>query len=303
MRRLRRHATAALAIAALAVLTGCSAVTPYAVADHDAKMAFHEEAALEVLGTSVFEGIADTENFTSVGYSHAEIGSGENLHVKQETSVWGATYVSREVNTKQNGSIDTVHMAGADRTYFLFGDAYLPATKTPWIAVPSRDLTRSQDELCGLASVAYLCAISEAWTLTQETHGETMPVQIESNADGSRHVTSVVTFQALGDAGMFTMPDSLRSQLGDEVMEAFIPLHVWLDAEGVVTKVEANGSIDEKGETLEVQFGFEMTGTPTEADLPTDPATLDPKFVTQMSGEQFSAVMDAVAEIRATPDP
>lgn len=294
----RRTNALGLAVLALAMLTGCAGVTPYGVANHDAKAAFHEAAALEVLGTSIFEGIAETENFTSVGYAHAQTSQGETLHTRLETTVWGTTYKSQQAAVIEHGTIDVVHMGGSMNTYFLFGDAYLPVTKTPWVSIPQGDIGRTQEELCRFESVQFLCGISNAWTLTQEAHGKDIPVQIEVNADGSRHVTSAVTFASLHDAELFTMTDELRQRLGDEVMEAFIPLHVWLDPNGVVTKVEVNGQVGSDSESLQAQFGFELTGEPNDADKPTDPATLDQSFVTQIPSGQVGAFWTAINEIR-----
>lgn len=297
MRVRRRLGAIAVVAAGIATLTGCTGVTPYGVANHEAKMGYHATAAEEVLGVSVFEGIAATPAFSSVGYSHAETGENETLHVRVETSVWDTTYLSQRAGDVENGTVDTVHIGGSGTDYFLFGDLFLPVTKTPWVSFPGRDLTRSQDDLCQLGSVEFLCGISAAWTLTRDAHGEDVPIQIETNADGSRHVTSVVTFTALNEAGIFTISDDLRSRLGEDVMEAYIPLHVWLDADGVLTKIEANGEVEANGEQLQVQFGFEMTGTPTEDEKPADPSKLDQQFVTPMSEEQAPAFWTEINKI------
>lgn len=280
-----RRPLLALAVAAIGALglAGCGAVTPYAVADHDAKMDYHAEMVTGLLTDEVFATLAQTENFSAVGYSHAVASSGESLHVQHETSVMGGTWWSRESSDGEGSTIDRVHLAGQSMTYYLFGDLYLPVSGTPWVAFPEGDITQGDPaSTCSYPSVWYLCGIALAWSTTSESHEAELPVLVERSADGSMHLQSAVTLRAIVDAGIFSISESLSANISDETFDTFLPLHVWFDESGLVTKAEINGSFGDDP-TLELQLGFEMKGEPSEEDQPTDPGTLDPKYLTTIT--------------------
>lgn len=297
--RLRTFVVAATATLGALGLAGCSGITPYAVADHDAKMEYHAGMVEGLLTDEVFATLSQTENFSSVGYSHAVASSGESLHVQHETSVMGGTWWSRESSDAEGSTIDRVHMAGESMTYYLFGDLYLPVSGTPWVSFPEGDILQGDPaSTCLYPSVWYLCGIALAWSTTSASHESDMPVLVERSADGSMHLQSAVTLRAIVDAGIFSISESLSTNISDETFDAFLPLHVWFDESGLVTKAEINGSFG-SDPTLEVQLGFEMKGEPLPDDQPTDPGTLDPKYITAITDEsQINTFWADISAIR-----
>ena len=73
---------------------------------------------------------------------------------------------------------------------------------------------------------------------------------------------------------------------------------MWVGADGIIQKIEVNGTMDAASLDVEVQFGFEITGTPTADDLPDDPASLAPQYVTNVTSDQASAFWDAIGNAR-----
>lgn len=291
-------ATVIGAIAAL-TLAGCGSVTPYGVADHDAKMSYHSDSVEGLLTDAVFVTLAETENYSSVGYTHAVASTGESLHVQHDTSVMGATWWSRESTDGEGLTIDRIHTANSPTTYYLFGEEYLPVSGTPWVALPEGDVPQGDPaSVCIYPSVWYLCGIAMAWQASSETHAAELPVLVERSADGATHLQTAVTLRAIVDAGIFSLGEGLNANLSDETFDTFLPLHVWFDADGLVTKAEINGSFGEDP-TLELQLGFEMMGEPADDDRPADPATLDQQFITTMSDStQIEAFWEAISQIR-----
>lgn len=296
---LRRLLAAAAGVVGLVGLAGCAGVTPYAVADHDAKMEYHASMVSGLLTDEVFVTLSQTENFSAVGYSHAVASSGESLHVQHETSVMGGTWWSRESSDAEGSTIDRVHLAGESLTYYLFGDLYLPVSGTPWVAFPEGDILLGDPaSTCAYPSVWYLCGIAVAWQSTSDTSGAELPVLVERSADASMHLQSAVTLRAIVDAGIFSISDDLSANISDETFDTFLPLHVWFDETGLVTKAEINGSFGQDP-TLELQLGFEMRGEPSQDDQPTDPGNLDPKYLSTITDEsQITTFWNEIAAIR-----
>ncbi|MDO5051903.1 MAG: hypothetical protein Q4E05_03310 [Pseudoclavibacter sp.] len=295
----RGFGAAVAALICTMLLAGCFGVRPYAVADHDEKRRYHVEAGRVMVESDLLGGLSGVRDFASVGYMHGVAGGAE-LHVQKESIVMGGTVVTRETTDDARLTIDMVHIEGSDMNYYLFGEAYLGVTRTPWLAEPGRDVRREGDGLCvDVSAVWFLCNIMEAWWAAQEEHAEALPFRLETNADGSRHYVTALTPASLEAAGLFTFDEELSAKLGEQALQGFIPLHVWIDQDGVVSKLEANGVLTGERETLEMQFGFELTGVPSEDDRPIDPATLDPSVITVVTDPvRLQAMWDEITRIR-----
>ncbi|WP_271985472.1 hypothetical protein [Pseudoclavibacter terrae] len=298
--RTRRLVAGMTALLVGLVLTGCATTTPTAVANHEAKLEYHADTGAELLGDSLVEGLAGVENFSATAYTHGKASTGATLSTQHETTVVGASYVTKESTAEPGTSIDEVHMAGSGFTYYLFGSAYTTVVATPWARLPMGDLDRANDpqRTCILGTVIFMCNLVEAWQLSKESNGEELPEKLEVSADGSKHFTSAVTFDSLEEAGLYTLGDDLRSQLSEDELGTLLPLHVWVGTDGIVQKIEVNGTMDAASLDVEVQFGFEITGTPTADDLPDDPASLAPQYVTNVTADQASAFWDAIGNAR-----
>lgn len=296
--RPRAVAALALAVAVIAALAGCRAVEPYALADHDAKMSYHELAVEGLFAETVFQVLASTAQFGSVGYTHAIASSGEKLHVQHTTYVQSDRWWSQESTDNAGLTIDRVHMQGSPTTYYLFGDAYLSVSKTPWVGVPEGDLDGTVESVCAYPSVWYLCGMVTAWGKTRDTHGDATPVHVSVNADGSQQLRTAVTLRSLVDARIFSIADDLAATISDATYETFLPMDVFFDPDGLVTKAEINGGFGDAPH-LELQLGFEMLGDPPEDQVPDDPAGLDPKYITMLTKpSEIDAFWDAIGAIR-----
>lgn len=282
------------------LLTGCLGVSPHGVAQHEAKRDYHLAAGNALIESDLMTGLNGLGDFTAVGYMHGVAGSDE-LHVQNESSVIGGTIVSRESSDDAAYTIDMVHIEGSGMTYHLFGEGYLPVTRTPWVATPGQDAQRQGVQLChDVSAVWFVCEIVQAWIHAQEVHAASLPFHQEMSADGSRHYVTALTPNSLEQAGLFDFDEDLRARLGEEVLESFMPLHIWMDQDGVVSKIETSASLQaEQDLLLELQFGFELTGVPGEDDAPIDPATLDPGVITTMTDPvQVERLWEQIGAIR-----
>lgn len=287
-----------LSVAAIAALAGCRAVEPYALANHDAKVTYHEQAIEGLFAETAFQVLASTEKFGSVGYTHAIASSGEKLHVQHTTYVQSDRWWSQESTDDAGLTIDRVHVQGSPTTYYLFGDAYLSVTKTPWVGVPEGDLDGTPESVCLYPSVWYLCGMVTAWTNTRDAHGEAMPVHVSINEDGSKQLRTAVTLRAIVDARIFSISDDLDAKISEETYNTFLPMDVFFDANGLVTKAEINGGFGDDPH-LQLQLGFEMLGDPPQDEVPNDPAGLDPKYITMLSDPKAIAdFWNAIGDIR-----
>ncbi|GGA66382.1 hypothetical protein GCM10011490_16310 [Pseudoclavibacter endophyticus] len=298
-RRLRTVLSTAVAALAVTGLAACASATPYAVANHDEKVSFHADAVQGLLTQDAFVTLSESENFSAVGYMHINVSTGDELHMQQETSVVGQSFWSQESTDRDGETIDRVHIAGSDLTYYLFGDAYLPVSGTPWVAFPEGDIAKGDPVgVCNYPAVTFLCAIAISWESSSEEHGANLPKMVEANEDGSIHLATAITLQSIVDSGLVTMTDDLSSSTSEETFQAFLPLHVWFDPDGLVTKAEINGTFGDDP-AYEIQYGFEMKGEPNPDDRPQDPSTLDQSFISSItSASEIQAFWDEIRAIR-----
>lgn len=305
-----RHAlgTVALGTAMAIGLTGCTldatpfgqTVTPWVVADHDAKVAYHAGAGEELLSVDITAQFAQLQGFQAVGYNHVE-SEASSLHVEYETSANGEGYVSRLVTDRQGYSFDQSHEAGSSKTYFLVGDKLksVASQGKSWVSVPAGDLGRFADpeRTCSLFAVSYLCTIVAAWQDTRETEGE-VPVMLSRSQDGQRLFTTAVTLASLGKTGLLINDGRIDGFASAEQQRTLVPMHLWVDENGLVTKAEVNGTLTgDDGSEAKLQIGFELTSQQasttmvpvTDAQVPKD----DLYVITTQS--QFETFLDKIS--------
>lgn len=262
---------------AVATLSGCetlesfginSELQPWAVANHDDKLSYHAEAGDALVNLDTTTGLAELEAFQAVGYHHVE-SPDSSLHMEYETSVDGESYVSQLHSNVEGYSFDQSHRGGDTESYYLLGDAVkeVASDGKSWVSVPTGDLNRAQnpENVCQLFAVSYTCALIDAWNYSGEQLG-TVPVELSRAEDGSQHFATAVSYASLVHEGLIS--GSYADYSSDETDATLIPMHLWVDASGLVTKVEINGVItDANGNELAVQIGFEITATQASQEM------------------------------------
>lgn len=279
----RGASIAALSLLTAGLLSGCqllpdTKISPWAVAHHDEKVAFHKDAGDELLNLDATAGFATLNEFQAVGFHHVESPSWR-VHLEYESSVSGEGFVSKFSSNKSGFSFDQSHQAGSNETYYLLGDELKNRASNgkSWVSVPVGDLNRMQDppRACKLFAVAFSCNLIEAWNITREQH-KSVPVKLAQSETGERHFTTAVSLSALDEAGLTIRADETEGFDAKTADETLVPFHIWVDANGIVTKMEVNGvAVGANGEEMALQIGFELTSTSASSELkPVDPAQI-----------------------------
>lgn len=245
-------------------------VDPWVVSHHDEKATFHEGAGDELLNLDATAGLASLNEFQAVGYHHFEATELE-LHMEYETSVSGESYVSRLFTDMDGYSFDQSHEGGSGETYYLLGDQIKQeiANGKSWVSMPVPDLGLKTDPeaSCQLFAVAYVCALVDAWNLTRDDV-EMVPVQLSRSESGDQHFATAVSYGALSDMGLILREGDLKGFGGDEMRGTLVPMHLWVNPDGIVTKIEVNGVLKSaSGNQLSMQIGFELTSTSASTDM------------------------------------
>lgn len=279
-----RRAGGMLATGAVAVaLTACAPIVdaahdaglgyevdPWVVAHHNEKTTFHEGAGDELLNLDATAGLASLDEFQAVGYHHFEATELE-LHMEYETSVQGESYVSQLFTDMDGYSFDQSHEEGSGETFYLLGDKIKEeiADGKSWVSMPVPDLGLKSDPAaaCQLFAVAYMCALVDAWNVTREDL-ESVPVQLSSTESGEQHFSTAVSYGALSDTGLILREGDLKGFTGDAMRNTLVPMHLWVDPDGILTKIEVNGVLkSESGSELSMQIGFELKSTSASEDM------------------------------------
>lgn len=309
MRRRALRALAATALAAVA-LTGCSGpvpgmpkVTPWAVANHEEKVAYHANAGEALLNLDATAGLATLEAFQATGYLHIDTETNAAAHFEYFTSVDGESHVSQRLSDDPGTAFDASHVAGSPYTYYLLGDHYKEelADGKSWVQLPAGDLGRMHEpeHNCVLLSVTFMCALIEAWNSTRDTV-EALPVQLSEGEAGQQHFATAVTYDALAEAALIPQDGQFDGFVSESARSALIPLHLWVGADGVVTKIEVNGVLSgDSGQTLKLQIGFEITSREASSELvPVDdsavPASDVLRISTQSQLDEFIRRLEAL---------
>lgn len=285
----KRSARFALAAVAVLALTGCAseAVQPYAAAEHDGLREFHIDAAQEYMEVNeLLSGLAELDAYTAVGYKHGLASNGAQLNNQHTTKYVNGSYLSLEQGVHEGETIDVYHVAGSDRQYYLFGRVYQEKMDiAPW---GYTDPPRMEPELypsdkCSLSAVLYACQLLRAWHISQENLQSAddglhdVPIHLQRYANGSVLITTAVTIGSMVDANLWTFGGDLEQLVTDETLDSLIPMRIWINSDGIVLKMEANGTVvaPDSDLEMELQVGFEVTGTATEDEISVPIENLD----------------------------
>lgn len=271
------RALAAAAVAAVA-LTGCTGpvpgvptTTPWAVANHEAKVEYHASAGEALLNLDATASLATLEQFQATGYLHLDTETNASAHFEYFTSVDGESHVSQRLSGDPGTAFDASHVAGSPYTYYLLGDRYKEelADGKSWVQIPAGDLGRmaEPEHNCVLLSVTFMCALIEAWNTTRDTI-DALPVQLSEGESGQRHFATAVTYDALAEAALIPQDGQFDGFVSESARSTLIPLHLWVGADGVVSKIEVNGVLaGDADQTLKLQIGFEITSREKSTEL------------------------------------
>ena len=276
---------------------------------HDDVLDYHQSAAEQLVNEDLIEGLGMQTNYVAVGYKHGVASDGSTLHVQHTTSYVDGSYLEREANETTGLSIDSYHEAGSDRIYYLFGDEYIDALGIkPWGVLPGADLDleNSPRSVCQLSAPNYACQILRSWNFTSEQlfdddASEEMPNHVQRNGDGSLLVTTAVSLSAMTESNMFSFSGSLADLISDETLTQLIPAKIWFDSEGVVVKAEVNGTITSPDTdlTLELQIGYEVTGTADPEEVSVAVNSLDDDYTFELTDQaEIDAFWDDIQAVR-----
>ena len=297
--------TAGLAAALSAMLAGCAGeqIRGAVVANHEAVIEYFAGASdeLEALVTSGADvHLRTLDAYQAVDYHHFDAGDLGSVHVQYESYVDGQGYVCRMVTDESGRTFDLTHEAGSPYTYFLLGDQLQSASGgKPWVRTPIGDLdqfdTSGVTSNCGFYGINYLRTLSDAWLATKSElegsgtgpgSGGELQVEVTRRADGSRQFATGVTYTSLADQNLLPPTDdpTFGRFLDRDAFATLIPLHLWVDPSGAITKAEVNGTLTAgDGEQFRMQIGFELLAT-------TPSITVVPPSASQIPEQDVTAI-------------
>lgn len=315
--RSTRRRTGVLVVGALvlALTTGCSSdpVIGAGFPDWDTADALAAErfdAQMTVLDARIAESSPFTTDsrtdVTGVAYAHATHGDRESSG-QSVVAIRGnpASVFVRQTDSKPGFTLDTLHVGGEASDYLLLGDSYSSLAPTEWVQVPTIYGTPGEDPLsaglrtmCFITGFQTMCQIRDAITLTQESDlGAQMRRSVQTDGDGVAHSETEVTLAAVvAVSALLNIPAEVSDLFTPEMLDSFIPVSVWQDADGNLIKMEMNGTVPgtDGVDDFVVQVGFEITGSATTKDFPAVP---DPFDVTVIDESTTSAFYDALGEL------
>ncbi|WP_149204571.1 hypothetical protein [Actinotalea subterranea] len=284
----------------LLLLTACAGTTQGQAfpdwEDLEERDAARFEAQLEALGTAINESSPFTTtaemSVTGVSYVHAAYGERDSgsqavVHVLGNP----ASIFIQQTDADAGYTIDTLHVGGQTWDYLLLGDGYASLAPTPWVQMPTiyghpdeDPLTASLRTVCFIEGFQQMCEIHDTVVTTAESpRGQDMRASVTVEPDGVvRSETEVTLAAVIENNGLLHIPPEISSELTQAMLDSFIPVTLWQDADGMIIKVEMNGSVPgtDGADDFVVQAGFEITGTASPEDFPTPPIAWDTTVIT-----------------------
>lgn len=303
-------------VVVLALAAGCAAVEPvegeafpdWEAVDTLAAQTFDAQMALldvRISESSPFTTAARTD-VTGVSYTHATHGDRETS-AQAVVAIRGnpASIFVRQTDSKPGYTVDTLHVGGDAWDYLLLGDSLSSLAPTEWVALPTvygtpgeSDLDAGLRTMCFVTGFQTLCQIRSTIVATQESaRGAQMRRSVSTEPDGVVHSETEVTLAAVvAEDALLDIPSEVSDLFTPAMLDSFIPVSIWQDADGQLLKTEMNGTVrgTDGVEDFVVQVGFEITGDAARSDFPAVP---DPADVTTIDQSGRSAFYDALGDL------
>lgn len=262
-------AIAAIALA-IGTLGGCAqAVSGTAQpnkAESDKAMAAAHDRGIKAF-RGHFDSIKDEKGKL---YNYLRFGS-KSRDREFETAIQGnpPSLLFKQHDSDPNDSYDEFHPAGSDVNYLRLGDKHAHLAPTRWVSLPTTYPTKlgSCDSIVGFAA----CHLEKAIAQTKLDAPDRQPRQARAG-DGIVEISSGITLGTAIDENLVIPPEDIAKSITPEMKAKILPVRIELGADGEFRKFEIRASVAEGSTTLEVQFGYEVTGKAEKKDLPSVPA-------------------------------
>lgn len=299
-RRLRVATSIAAASGLALVLSACSttgAAFPDAAAQH-AYMQDLAESRFELLAAQ----IGQAPDVTGSAYVHAVAGDLES-HENDSVVLFGdpTSSFSQDKGSADGDTVDVYHQAGTDFDLLLLGGELQELAPTEWVAVQTQyvadeDEDASLGPACVYPGISIACDIYTAVEATRAAgEGLAGGVVVSMRNDGSSQITTSASLESVLALGtLFDLSSDLVSSFDDDDLSTLLPVTIFQNAEGGLVKVELSGTVD-SATPLQLQAGFEVSGTSTIEDLPTPPSGFD---VTVIPAADQAAFWEQIEELR-----
>lgn len=275
----------AVAIGATALLAGCA--SSVRTVDAGSQAALPDETVVAATQTKQFDqaiknldhGLVDGHPVRGTMFKHASFGA------KKSDEEWdveflgdpAAIFVRTRVKSGDNGNLDMLHPAASPYDFFLLGKKFASIAHTAWARVPTN--YHEPLNVCLITGYQQICDMEDAVTYTAKEHAKVIK-RFSRNADGTRTLLTGVTLASLlEDNFLLNIPESIRTQFTPAMLSYQLPARFVIDGKGDIQVASITGTVP--GRTaLDVQLGFQVTGSADSRDLPALPAASDTTFVT-----------------------
>lgn len=289
-------------LAGIAALTLSACTTPgSAFPDAVAQQGYMQdlaEARLELLSAQ----IGQAPDVIGSAYVHAVSGYLES-HENDSVVLFGdpTASFSQDKGSADGNTVDVYHQAGVDYDLLLLGGELKELAPTEWVAVQTQyvadeDAEGSLGPACIYPGISIACDIYTAVEATRSSgDGALGGVVVSMRNDGSSQISTTASLESVLAVGtLFDLPDDLVSSFSEDDLATLLPVTIFQNAEGGLVKMELSGTVDSET-TLQLQAGFEVSGTSTLEDLPTAPSGFD---VTVIPAADQAAFWDRIEELR-----
>ncbi|XUK63032.1 Lipoprotein [Plantibacter sp. RU18] len=299
----RRLLTVLAASAGLALSLSACTTTGAAFPDPAVQRAYMQDLAdsrFELLAAQ----IGQAPDVTGSAYVHAVSGDLES-HRNDSVVLFGdpTGSFSQDKGSADGDTVDVYHQAGTSYDLLLLGGELKELAPTEWVAVQTQ-YTPAEDDAedgslgpaCIYPGISIACDIYTAVESTRDSEeGALSSVVVSMRNYGSSQITTSASLDSVLALGtLFALPDDLVSSLSDEDLATLLPVTIFQNADGGLVKIELSGTVDSET-PLQLQAGFEVTGTSTIEDLPTPPSGFD---VTVIPAADQAAFWEQIEELR-----
>lgn len=244
---------------------------------------FKTDASMNIIGV----------RYSLLTYGEEEFGNNNTVVLHGNP----ASQFTQMVDPGTGTTADSLHIGGTEWDYLLLGSGYHNSTPTPWVRFPTLseavNAGGSTTDLCDVLGVKTMCDLRTAMNQTAETATGLIRKSAKVADDGSVFIQTEVTLQSTIDSELYVLPEDATAILTDSMRSALLPVNIWQNTEGDLTKVEINGivaGVDDDPD-LQVQLGFEITGVSTIDDIPAVPAD---NLVTTLTLDELGTFLENI---------
>lgn len=181
--------------------------------------------------------------------------------------------------------ITWLHPAGAEVDYVRLDRGHAHLAPTPWVSLPTIYPKERRFDPHLLLTSWVAVKLDNAISETKLSVPDRQPHTVRPKPDGGFELHTGATLEAMIEEGIASVPDELKSKVTPEMKATVLPVRMDFGPDWEFRAFEVRATVPGDPQ-LQIQIGYEVTGTASKDDFPAAPQPAEVTPITDKAAVQ-----------------